>query len=398
MRPDTLFGLEEHMAKLNCKANPLARLAETIDFECFREPLERGLGYGDRPQGGRPPFDAVMMFKILILQTRENASDEKTELWVRERLTWMQFLGLYIGAPTPDENTIRHFRNRLTEAAILDDLMARFQQLSHDLDYADETGRMLDASVVECPKQHNTAAENAAIKAGQSAREIWPKEPNKAAQKDTDARWTGKKSGQKVKYRRGFKINIRAGVDTKFVRAAEVTAANTHDGHYMDVLIEGGAPFMQQTDDGVVEEAVGIGAEAVVIEAEASGMDEATLAIGEADSDSDEKVVDIYADGAYNSKANRAFLKKKRLRSRMIVRRQKGEPMPEAVARENAKRSSVRARVEHVFAHMKNCYGLFIRTIGLARATTKLKLVCLAYNFDRLVFLERRRRCRGESA
>ena len=45
-------------------------LAETIDFECFREPLTRGLGYGDRPQGGRPPFDLVMMFKILILQTR----------------------------------------------------------------------------------------------------------------------------------------------------------------------------------------------------------------------------------------------------------------------------------------------------------------------------------------
>jgi IS5 family transposase len=58
-------------------------------------------------------------------------------------------------------------------------------------------------------------------------------------------------------------------------------------------------------------------------------------------------------------------------------------------ARANAKKSSVRARVEHVFAHQKNRYGLFIRTIGLARAEAKLTLANLAYNFDRLIFHER---------
>ena len=99
----------------------------------------------------------------------------------------------------------------------------------------------------------------------------------------------------------------------------------------------------------------------------------------------------------YNSKANRAFIKRKGLKPRINQGKPKGKPMPKAVARANAKRSSVRARVEHVFAHMKNCYGLFICTIGLARATTKLKLACLAYNFDWLIFLERRRRCMEES-
>ena len=65
--------------------------------------------------------------------------------------------------------------------------------------------------------------------------------------------------------------------------------------------------------------------------------------------------------------------------------------MPKATSRANAKKSSIRARVEHVFAHQKNRYGLFIRTIGLARAETKLTLANLAYNFDRLIFHERRR-------
>ena len=64
--------------------------------------------------------------------------------------------------------------------------------------------------------------------------------------------------------------------------------------------------------------------------------------------------------------------------------------MPQATARANAKKSSVRARVEHVFAHQKNRFGLFIRTIGLARAEAKLTLANLAYNMDRLIFHERR--------
>lgn len=42
------------------------------------------------------------------------------------------------------------------------------------------------------PRQRNTAAEKAQIKAGRKAREIWKDKPNKAAQKDTDARWTVK--------------------------------------------------------------------------------------------------------------------------------------------------------------------------------------------------------------
>ena len=77
--------------------------------------------------------------------------------------------------------------------------------------------------------------------------------------------------------------------------------------------------------------------------------------------------------------------------SRVHRRKPANRPMPPAIARANAKKSSIRARVEHVFGHQKNRYGLFIRTIGLARAETKLTLANLAYNFDRLIFQERAR-------
>jgi IS5 family transposase len=76
--------------------------------------------------------------------------------------------------------------------------------------------------------------------------------------------------------------------------------------------------------------------------------------------------------------------------SRVHHRKPAGKPMPSATARANARKSSVRARIEHVFAHQKNRFGLFIRTIGLARAEARLTLANLAYNFDRLILHERR--------
>jgi hypothetical protein len=62
--------------------------------------------------------------------------------------------------------------------------------------------------------------------------------------------------------------------------------------------------------------------------------------------------------------------------------------MPEHMARANAAKSAIHARVEHVFAHQKNRYGLFIRTIGIARARITIGMTSLAHNFQRLAWLE----------
>ena len=78
------------------------------------------------------------------------------------------------------------------------------------------------------------------------------------------------------------------------------------------------------------------------------------------------------------------------LTSRIHRRKPTGRSMPRPMAEANKKKSKVRAKVEHVFARQKNRFGLFIRTIGLARAEAKLTLANLAYNFDRLIFHERR--------
>lgn len=98
---------------------------------------------------------------------------------------------------------------------------------------------------------------------------------------------------------------------------------------------------------------------------------------------------EVWADSAYRSQKNEKWLASKMLVSRIHRRKPAGRPMPKHIARANAGKSSIRAAIEHVFAHQKNRFGLFIRTIGIARAEAKLILANIAYNFDRLIFHER---------
>lgn len=351
----SLFGLREHLEALSKHGDPLEVLAATVDFEHFRGWLVDGLGYGDRSKGGRPPFDPVSMFKALILQAQHNLSDARMEFMIRDRLSWMRFLNFDLGGPTPDENTIRLFRDKLTESGALKRVMKAFDWQLRKKGYIPMAGQIVDASLVPAPKQRNTEGEKQAIKDGKSADEIWPDEPAKAAQKDVDARWTLKVGG-KVRYRPdgtplpmiavptfGYKSHISIDRQFGFIREAAVTSASAADGRMLRRVVSN-----ENTSS------------------------------------------EVWADSAYRSQANEKWLAAKMLVSRIHRRKPAGKPMPPATAQANARKSSIRARIEHVFAHQKNRFGLFIRTIGIARAEAKLTLANLAYNMDRLIFHQRK--------
>ena len=242
MEQRSFFGLSEHPEALNKHGDPLEILTETVGFEYFRAWLVEGPGYGDGRKGGRPPFDPVAMFKVLILQAQHNLSDARMEFMIRDRLSWMRFLNFDLGTSTPDENTIRLFRNKLTETGTFKRVMKAFDWKLHKKGYIPMSGQIVDASLVPAPKQRNSEGEKAAIKTGNCAAEIWPDEPNKAAQKDTNARWTLKVGG-KVRYRPdgtplpmiavpvfGYKSHISIDRRFGFIRESPVTSASEADG------------------------------------------------------------------------------------------------------------------------------------------------------------------------
>ena len=97
----------------------------------------------------------------------------------------------------------------------------------------------------------------------------------------------------------------------------------------------------------------------------------------------------VWAETAYRSKVNERFMEQRGFESRLHRKKPLGKAMGERTRRANGRKSAVRARVEHVFAEQKDRMGLFIRTIVLARARTKIGLVNLVYNMKRLIWLRR---------
>ena len=97
----------------------------------------------------------------------------------------------------------------------------------------------------------------------------------------------------------------------------------------------------------------------------------------------------VWADTAYRSAKNEAFLRDSGFVSRIHRKKPKGKPMPERTRKANALKSVVRSRVEHVFAVQKDRMDLFIRTVGIARATTKIGMANIVYNIKRLLMLRR---------
>jgi len=139
----------------------------------------------------RPPYNRVMMFKLLILQSLYNLSDDQMEFQITDRLSFKRFLGLKSSDRVPESKTVWKFRETLIQEGIIEALFYRFNQALDDQFIFAKEVQTVDASFVEVPRQRNTREENKQLKQGQ-APEAWQSEPNKLRLKDRDARWTQK--------------------------------------------------------------------------------------------------------------------------------------------------------------------------------------------------------------
>ncbi len=353
-RSPGFFDVDERLAALSAKGDDLERLKALVDFELFRPALEAAVPRGDRFKGGRPPFDRVLMFKVLILQAMHSLSDERCEYLIKDRLSFMRFLGLNLADPVPDANTIWTFREALKKAAAIDGLFQRFDEALRASGFLAMSGQIVDATIVAAPKQRNTIEEKKAIRDGRIP-EDWQKNPARLAQKDRDARWTIKYT--KAKPREdgtpppvdlaipafGYKNHVSIDRAHGLIRKWTATHAAAHDGARLEDV-----------------------------------LDRANTAS------------DVWADTAYRSAKNEAMLARRGFVSRIHRKKPQGKPMPERTRVANAQKSKVRSAVEHVFAHEKGLMGLVVRTIGLARAYLKIGLANLAYNMRRFVWLQSR--------
>lgn len=351
-RQPGFFDVMYRYEALSKVGDPLETLSVAVDFEAFRPFLTKAIRKATAMGGGRPPFDVVLMFKIMILQALNNLSDEQAEFMITDRLSYMRFLGLGFQDKVPDARTIWLYRERLKKADAIDHLSELFDDMLRKNGFLAKGGQIIDATVVEAPRQHLDKEEKAAIKEGKMP-EDWSAQ--KAAHKDVEARWTMKRGKvttspdgeikpQIMVPSFGYKAHTSIDREYGLIRKWTATPASAYDGAQLENLI-----------------------------------------------DRRNTASKVWADTAYRSRKNEEMLDGIGKVSMIHFRRRRGKALDKIHARANTARSKVRSSVEHVFAQQKDRMKLFIRTIGLARAKVKIGLANIAYNMTRLVFLRRSR-------
>ena len=324
------FDWQNRFEKLDKTKDSLLKLNSVVNWQMFRAELETLRDKQRKSTAGAKPYDAVLMFKILILQSLYNLSDEAMEYQILDRMSFMRFLGLHAGDPVPDAKTIWLFREQLKAAGRIETLFKQFEDFLADNGYAAKRGQIIDASIVAAPRQRNSREENSQIKEGKTP-EDW--QEAKKRQKDVDARWT--KKNEKTYY--GYKNHISVDVAHKFVRGYAVTDAAVHDSQVFEDLL-----------------------------------------------DENNSSRDVYADSAYRSEESIQRLEELGFREHVQRKGCKNHKLTKWEQQGNRTRAKIRSRIEHVFGVQAMVAGnLILRCIGMIRARVKIGLRNLAYNINR---------------
>ena len=161
-----LFDDHFLMEKLTKLGDPLRKLDKFINWKIFESPINEAFKNEDRDlsKGGRPPFNRLILFKALIIQSLYNLSDDQLEYQIVDRASFKRFLELKKSDKVPDSKTFWLFREQLIEKGVILGLFKIFNETLDAAGVLSHQGKMVDASFVEAPRQRNTREENKHIK------------------------------------------------------------------------------------------------------------------------------------------------------------------------------------------------------------------------------------------
>ena len=334
----SFFDIDNCYARLDHYGDPLENLTKVVDWRGLSV-LMGTIQFEGGGTKGRVPMNGLMMAKIMILQSYYNLADDACEFMINDRLSFKRFLGLELVDKSPDSKTIWLWRERIKHSALDRKIFEWFQDALAKASYCGSKGQIIDATFVPTHKPMG--------KHKKQLSEGIPLTTDQNRQRDCDATFT--KKGGKTYH--GYKNHIVVDREHKLIRSFDVTTASTHDSQvFMDLLSPPGENWTEED-------------------------------------------VCVWADSAYRSEEAESALAMGKLSSRVHERAYRNRPLTEGQKAENRERSRARARVEHVFGHVTTAMGGFgIHTLSLARARVKTMFKNLAYNLQRFVFLEKRRR------
>lgn len=333
----SLFDTENVLEALSKHGDPLEQLNKSINWKIFKPILVKAFRKERKSNAGRPPFDYVMLFKILVVQDLYGLSDNQIQFHLIDRFSFRRFVGIGTEDRIPDEKTVWFFREQLTKNGAIEKLFDKFNRFLEQNGFKAQKGMIVDANIVEVPKQRNSRDENKQIKNG-SVPEEWENKPAKRRQKDTDATWL-KKDG---KDHFGYKNHVCIDNKNKMIRKYSTTPAHVHDSEKVCDVV-----------------------------------------------DENNSNQSIWADSAYSSADIQDTLAQSGIKSKIHRKGYRNKKLSEFQQKMNRKKSTIRARVEHVFGRMAMMHNNFLRCIGQHRAACRIGMRNLVYNLTRYELLVR---------
>jgi IS5 family transposase len=191
------------------KVSDLDKMYELIRWERFRYRIKKML---DRSAEGRPPYDEMCMFRVMILQNLYNLSDRQMEEMLYDRLSFRRFCGFGLDSPLPDSTTILRFRNLLQGQS--EKLLEMVNEELQGKGISWSSGSIVDATVIESAYKAPPGGEQSVV--------------------DSEAGWTKKRG----KYTYGYKAHIST-TKKGLIRKTKATSADIYDGWVLPSVLEG---------------------------------------------------------------------------------------------------------------------------------------------------------------
>lgn len=324
----------------------LAKLDALIDWRPFERYLSRHLKPGPAA-AGQPPYPALVMFKILILQFLYNLSDDGASAAIGDRISFIHFVGLPFNSSKPDGSTICRFRNKLLVKGRYDHLLNLFNQQLESNGLLVKQGVAVDATLISSARRprkvidletapHDRREDECPLSATDGDREPTVKV---SYSDDADATWTVK-CGVPVY---GYKAHAATDTEHGFVLGGHVTGANVADTKELEKV-----------------------------------LDECAIPCG----------AKVDADKGYDSAANRETLEGKNLVDGIMRKARRGKPLSEEEKKVNSKISQTRWIVERSFGTIKKAQG-YVRSRYLGRAKVEMEFLlhALVHNMKKAINL-----------
>lgn len=333
------FGIADFFAEQRRKPNFLDEVAVMIRWKPIEKILHKKLKRNENNPVGVKAYPALVMFKVLLLQSWYNLSDEATEEALSDRISFARFTGFSLEDNIPDHTTICRFRNLLIEKDILKSLLEEINKQLVQQGKIVKKGCAVDASIISSSHHPIKRVDIDVVPTDREEEKRTPPTVTVSFSRDTDASWT--KKGRHYHY--GYKIHVATDITHGFILAGHATPAHRSDTGEL-------APLINALD----------------------------LPEG----------LRVYADKGYTSAKNSALLRERKLKDGIMGKAVRGRGLTPREKKRNLLISSSRGIIERCFGTLKQAYS-FNRAsyMGTAKVAGEFLLCAMAFNLKKASFL-----------